>query len=125
MPWGIPQPRPAPSKPPSEFNERESNVFKRIRKFFELPAPGDPILTEGRLRSRTNAEIVARLLYRVENLSKSNRNYLQMLYPLDRIAAERITDLEQQIASMQNKSVGDFPKEVDRILTILRDPGLQ
>lgn len=74
-----------------------------------------------RLRTRCNAEIVARMLRRAEIHDKSNL-YLARCATLDRIAADRILDLERRLALAEKRDANQVSDQAHKFLAILRQP---
>lgn len=76
---------------------------------------------ERKLRTRCNAEIAARLMRRAE-VHEERGGYPARCSPMDRVAAERIRDLERRLALAENRDATAIDREFDRMLGILREP---
>jgi hypothetical protein len=95
-----------------------------VHRFQSWLCPAEPETPDQvirKLATKCNMEIAARLVRRAE-VHEEHGGYPARCSPMDRIAADRIRDLERQLALAENRdpSVGD--RDFDRMLMILRAP---
>lgn len=85
------------------------------------PPRDDPATVQAKLQRKCNVELAARLLRRAE-IHEEHGGYPARCSPLDRVAAERIKELERRLALAENRDATAIDRDFDRMLGILREP---